>query len=126
VGLVRCTVEVDQGAVEVGLGCEHAICHNVVECDYIMYRRSTAQPTVPRRVAVAQFERFGGAGGGAGRDGGDADRPAFEFAGRLHGRPPPAIEDFEGGKLANNGHLGLQIGEKLSDQTGNGRRGISY
>src|SRR5690606_33504497 len=70
---------------------------------------SHALAQVTGLVAVAQFHRFPGAGGGARWHGGTAEGAVGEGDLGFQGRVAPGVEDFAGVDLGDAGHVGTNI-----------------
>ena len=96
-GLVFGAVEVDEGVVHLHLA-------QGVEADYgfgdftvhVFHGAGHALALVAALVAVAQFEGFAAAGGGAGRNGGAADVAGLQSDFHFNGRIAAGVEDLAG------------------------------
>ncbi len=106
-------VEVDHDLVDLGLllGIEAAQGLEDLAIDGAD-RLGDALAEIAGLVAVAQLDRLMGAGGGAGRHGGAAERAIFQHDVDLDGGIAAAIEDFASDDVDDGGHGGLFSGNK--------------
>ena len=105
--LVRSAVEIDHDLVDADLlaGIDTADRFENFALD-IGDRLAHAFAAIARRIAVAQFHRFIGAGGGAGRHRGAAGGTAFQDHIAFDGGIAAAVEDFAGDDVGDGTHDG--------------------
>ena len=126
-GVVRRGPGGSQANAQDGIGAEPAFIFGAVQFDHgvvdqelvfgIHARQRVEQLTVDRvtgfqyalaaiarLIAVAQFDRFVGAGGGARRHRGTAKSAVFQHHINLDGGVAAAVEDFAGENVGNGGH----------------------
>src|ERR1019366_7782392 len=103
-GLLRGTIDRDQGAIEAGLRrpiarAQHRI-DLVIDVGHSLPATISA---VPSSIFVAKFMRLGAAGRRAGRDRGRARRTAGQRATGFYCRTPAAVQDFAGNHTLDYG-----------------------
>ena len=106
-------VEFDHGLVDghlvLGVHAGQGLVNRRVDA---LYGLEHALAAVAGLVAVAQFDRFVGAGGGARGHGGAAERAVLQHDFDLDRGIAPAVEDFAGADVENGGH-GSSSGRKI-------------
>ena len=69
------------------------------------HRLFDALAAVAALIAVAQLDRLMRAGGGAGRNSRTAQRPGIQDHIHFDGRVAPAVQNFPGNDVGDNGHF---------------------